>query len=81
MKRIAIQGVPGSYHDIAAHKYFKDEDIELICCNTFEDVFGEMKRDDNVCRTLWHENPARGNRDKQTQFHPLSRGMRPMDSR
>ena len=44
MKRIAIQGVPGSYHDIAAHKYFKDEDIELICCNTFEDVFGEMKR-------------------------------------
>ena len=35
MKRIAIQGVPGSYHDIAAHKYFKDEDIELICCNTF----------------------------------------------
>ena len=171
MKRIAIQGVPGSYHDIAAHKYFKDEDIELICCNTFEDVFGEMKRDDNVLgviaientiagsllhnyellrdsgatiigehklrishsimclpgedwstlteinshpvalaqcrdflqhhphlkvvetedtagsardikgRTLWHENPARGNRDKQTQFHPLSRGMRPMDSR
>ena len=26
MKKIAIQGVPGSYHDIAAHKYFKDEE-------------------------------------------------------
>ena len=60
MKRIAIQGVPGSYHDIAAHKYFKDEDIELICCNTFEDVFGEMKRDDNVLGVIAIENTIAG---------------------
>ena len=32
MKRIAIQGTLGSYHDIAAHKYFEGEEIELICC-------------------------------------------------
>ena len=31
MKKIAIQGVPGSYHDIAAHKIFQGEEIELIC--------------------------------------------------
>ena len=45
MKKIAIQGVPGSYHDIAAHKFFKDEEIELICCNTFEEVFDNLKKD------------------------------------
>ena len=31
MKRIAIQGIKGSYHDMAAHYYFDHEDIELIC--------------------------------------------------
>ena len=60
MKKIAIQGVLGSYHDIAAHKYFKDEDIELICCNTFEDVFNEMKKDDNVLGMIAIENTIAG---------------------
>lgn len=32
MKKVAIQGTLGSYHDIAAHKYFEGEEIELICC-------------------------------------------------
>ena len=45
MKRIAIQGTLGSYHDIAAHKYFEGEEIELICCATFEDVFAAVKKD------------------------------------
>ena len=45
MKKIAIQGVPGSYHDIAAHKFFPGEEIELICCSTFEEVFANIKQD------------------------------------
>ena len=32
MKKVAIQGTLGSYHDIAAHKYFEGEEIQLICC-------------------------------------------------
>ena len=28
MKKIAIQGTLGSYHDIAAHKYFEGEEVE-----------------------------------------------------
>ena len=28
MKRIAIQGLIGSFHDIAAHLYFEDEQIQ-----------------------------------------------------
>ena len=40
MKKIAIQGTLGSYHDIAAHKYFEGEEIELICCANFEEQPG-----------------------------------------
>ena len=60
MKKIAIQGVLGSYHDIAAHKYFKDEEIELICCNTFEDVFENMRKDSNVIGMIAIENTIAG---------------------
>ena len=60
MKKIAIQGVPGSYHDIAAHKYFKDEEIELICCNIFEEVFENMRKDSNVIGTVAIENTIAG---------------------
>lgn len=48
MKRIAIQGELGSFHDIAAHQYFEGEQIELICCATFEGVFENIKRDPTV---------------------------------
>ena len=30
MKRIAIQGIKGSYHDMAAHYFFDKEDIDLL---------------------------------------------------
>ena len=60
MKRIAIQGVPGSYHDIAAHKYFNDEEIELICCNTFEEVFSSIRHDSNVIGMIAIENTIAG---------------------
>lgn len=60
MKRIAIQGVIGSFHDIAAHRFFEGEDIELICCNTFEDVFDAMKQDSNVIGLIAIENTIAG---------------------
>ena len=45
MKQIAIQGIRGSFHDIAAHQYFQGEDIQLVCCDTFEQIFREMRDD------------------------------------
>ncbi len=60
MKRIAIQGVPGSFHDIAAHQYFKDEQMQLICCSTFEEVFENIKRDPTVIGVLAIENTIAG---------------------
>ena len=38
MKRIAIQGIAGSFHEDAAQRYFKDRDIEIIECRTFRKV-------------------------------------------
>lgn len=60
MKRIAIQGIKGSYHDIAAHCYFENEDIELICCSTFEEVFATMKQDPTVLGMAAIENTIAG---------------------
>lgn len=60
MKRIAIQGSIGSFHDIAAHQYFKDEQIQLICCPTFEKVFDNIKQDPTVIGMLAIENTIAG---------------------
>ena len=60
MKRIAIQGEIGSFHDIAAHQYFKGEQIELICCSTFEQVFENIKRDPTVIGMIAIENTIAG---------------------
>ncbi len=60
MRKIAIQGVIGSFHDMAAHHFFEGEDIQLICCDTFEQVFEEMKKDSNVIALLAIENTIAG---------------------
>lgn len=46
MKRIAIQGIAGSFHEDAARRYF-DEDIEVVECKTFTTVC-EMIDNDKV---------------------------------
>lgn len=60
MKKVAIQGTLGSYHDIAAHKYFEGEEIELICCASFEDVFAAVKKDSQTIGMLAIENTIAG---------------------
>ncbi len=60
MKRVAIQGIEGSFHDIAAHRYFEGEDIELLCCDTFEEVFARMKSDPEVVALVAIENTIAG---------------------
>lgn len=60
MKKIAIQGAIGSYHDIAAHQYFEDEEIELQCCATFEDVFAAIHNDNQTIGMLAIENTIAG---------------------
>lgn len=59
-KRIAIQGVIGSYHDIAAHEYFKEESITLNCCNSFDDLFMKLKSDETMLGMMAIENTIAG---------------------
>ena len=60
MKKIAIQGEKGSFHDIAAHQYFEGEQVELICCSTFEQVFEHIKREPTIVGVVAIENTIAG---------------------
>jgi prephenate dehydratase len=41
-KRIAIQGGYGAFHEIAAHRYFSNDTIEIVPRNTFKDLFSAL---------------------------------------
>ena len=60
MKRIAIQGEIGSFHDIAAHQYFAGEQLQLICCQTFEQVYEAISQDPTVIGMAAIENTIAG---------------------
>lgn len=60
MKKVAIQGTLGSFHDIAAHNYFEGEEIELLCCSTFEEVFASIKTDNRTIGLVAIENTIAG---------------------
>lgn len=60
MKRIAIQGELGSFHDITAHHYFNGEQLQIICCSTFEEVFAHMKQDPTIIGIMAIENTIAG---------------------
>jgi prephenate dehydratase len=60
MKRVAIQGVSGAFHEIAARNYFKGEDIEIMPCETFKDVFKAIKEDPKTIGIIAIENTIAG---------------------
>lgn len=60
MKKIAIQGIKGSFHDIAAHQYFANEELELVCCDTFEQLFKQMHADRELLGLMAIENTIAG---------------------
>jgi prephenate dehydratase len=59
-KKVAIQGIAGSYHDRAARNYFEGEEIELIGCETFKDVIAAVKKDPSVLGMMAIENTIAG---------------------
>ncbi|WP_294081498.1 MULTISPECIES: prephenate dehydratase [unclassified Proteiniphilum] len=60
MKRIAIQGGAGSFHEIAAREYFRDEELEIVPCSTFRDVFAETRKDPDLIGMMAIENTIAG---------------------
>ena len=60
MKRVAIQGEIGSFHDITAHHYFEGEQMQIVCCSTFEEVFENMKQEPTMIGVMAIENTIAG---------------------
>ena len=60
MKRVAIQGERGCFHDIAAHQYFDGEQVQLVCCSTFEQVYENVRRDPTIIAMAAIENTIAG---------------------
>ena len=60
MKRVAIQGELGAYHGIAAENFFDGEQVEIIPCIAFRDIFSAIKKDSNVIGIMAIENTIAG---------------------
>ncbi len=60
MKRVAIQGIRGAFHHIAAQQYFANDELDIVCCDTFPDVFAAMKEDPEVLGLVAIENTIAG---------------------
>jgi prephenate dehydratase len=62
MKTVAIQGVSGAYHEVAARAYFqeKGEAIDILPCSQFRDVIAAVRKDPNVVGILAIENTIAG---------------------
>ncbi len=42
LKKVSIQGISGSFHEIAASKFFKNESISVLECYTFEETIESL---------------------------------------
>ena len=60
MKKVAIQGVSGAFHEIAARAYFHNENIEIIPCNTFKDLFQKIEDEPETIGIVAIENTIAG---------------------
>lgn len=60
MRRVAIQGGLGAYHEIAARKYFDGQELEIVPCSTFRDIFLEAEKDPTLIGIMAIENTIAG---------------------
>lgn len=58
--KVAIQGIPGSNHDIAVRAFFKNQEVEYISCMNFQEVFQAMKAAPDVMGMIAIENTLVG---------------------
>lgn len=58
--KVAIQGIKGCFHESAAHQFFKNEDIEIIPCTTFEEEFRTTEANTDMMAVVAIENTIAG---------------------
>jgi prephenate dehydratase len=59
LPNVAIQGIEGSFHHIATMKYY-DENVNLISCNRFNDIFKNLDNNTAECAVMAIENSVAG---------------------
>lgn len=59
MRKVAIQGGSGAYHGIAAENYFGEE-VEIVPCVTFRDIFRTIEKEPNTVGIMAIENTIAG---------------------
>lgn len=60
MKRVAIQGVAGCFHDIAARQFFSGDKVEVVPCDTFQELFATIRKDNSILGAVAIENTIAG---------------------
>lgn len=60
MKKVAIQGVSGAFHEIAAREFFYGEEIEIVPCLTFKELFKEVMLQNDLIGIVAIENTIAG---------------------
>jgi len=58
--KVAIQGIPGANHEIAARAWFTNKDVEPVACHTFQEVFDAMHKDPDTLGIMAIENTLVG---------------------
>ena len=60
MIQVAIQGVEGCFHEVAARNYFAGEEVQSVECATFDDLFERVEADKSLCGIVAIENTIAG---------------------
>lgn len=58
--KVIIQGIAGSYHEIAASEYFHEETLEVRQCSTFREVVATLQREPDALGVMAIENTIAG---------------------
>ncbi|MBQ6573831.1 MAG: prephenate dehydratase, partial [Bacteroidales bacterium] len=59
-RKVAIQGIGGCNHYIAARLFFKDDNLETIDCDTFRELAGHVVNDPSILGIMAIENTIAG---------------------
>jgi prephenate dehydratase len=59
-RKAGIQGISGSFHEMAAHQYFGEQNVEIIQCETFAKQFKALETNQCDCIVLAIENTLAG---------------------
>ena len=59
-RRVAIQGVAGCFHDVAARAYFAGSEVQPLECDTFPEMFEALAADPSLSAIMAIENTIAG---------------------